>query len=118
VLSARQAEECMDAMNGRVAVVGHSHVALWFRRDADSELDGDQAGAGEKRSAAEGEWLLNPGSVGQPRDGDPRAAWLLLDREGWTATWRRVEYPIDEAAAAIERAGLPQDLASRLYKGH
>jgi predicted phosphodiesterase len=118
VLSAWQAEECMDAMNGRVAVVGHSHVALWFSRDADGELHGDQAGAGEKADAAKGEWLLNPGSVGQPRDGDPRAAWLLLDREGWTATWRRVEYPIDEAAAAIHRAGLPQDLASRLYEGH
>jgi diadenosine tetraphosphatase ApaH/serine/threonine PP2A family protein phosphatase len=55
--------------------------------------------------------------VGQPRDGDPRAAWLLLDTEAWTAVWRRVEYPIDEAAGAIERAGLPDVLAERLYSG-
>ena len=62
-------------------------------------------------------WLLNPGGVGQPRDGDPRAAWLLLDTGDWTATWRRVEYPIELAARAIEDAGLPGVLAERLYSG-
>ena len=66
---------------------------------------------------ASGEWLVNPGSVGQPRDGDPRAAWLMLDTEEWTATFRRVEYPIDEAARAIVDAGLPRSLADRLYQG-
>ena len=60
---------------------------------------------------------MNPGSVGQPRDGDPRAAWLMLDTETWTATFRRVEYPIDEAASAIVDAGLPRSLADRLYQG-
>jgi diadenosine tetraphosphatase ApaH/serine/threonine PP2A family protein phosphatase len=64
-----------------------------------------------------GEWLLNPGSVGQPRDGDPRAAWMMLDTETWTATFQRVEYPIDEAARAIVDAGLPRSLADRLYQG-
>jgi diadenosine tetraphosphatase ApaH/serine/threonine PP2A family protein phosphatase len=66
---------------------------------------------------ASGEWLVNPGSVGQPRDGDPRAAWLMLDTEKWTATFRRVEYPIDDAARAIIDAGLPRSLADRLYQG-
>ena len=66
---------------------------------------------------AEGEWLVNPGSVGQPRDGDPRAAYLMLDTDTWTATFRRVEYPIDEAAKAIIDAGLPKSLAERLYQG-
>ncbi len=107
----------MDAMDGRVGVVGHSHFALWFSRDAEGELDGGQAHAGDEADASSGEWLLNPGSVGQPRDGDSRAAWLLLDTEGWTARWRRVEYPIDEAAGAIRKAGLPEDLAKRLYEG-
>jgi diadenosine tetraphosphatase ApaH/serine/threonine PP2A family protein phosphatase len=55
--------------------------------------------------------------VGQPRDGDPRAAWLLLDTEGWSAEWRRVEYDIDRAADAIEEAGLPTVLGQRLYTG-
>ena len=63
-----------------------------------------------------GEWLLNPGGVGQPRDGDWRAAWLL-QTQARTASWRRVEYDIDEAADAIRAAGLPPILAERLYTG-
>ena len=80
-------------------------------------MRGAQAPAGTEMDLSEGRWLINPGGVGQPRDGDPRAAWLLLDLESWTAEWRRVEYPIDEAAQAIQRAGLPQALANRLYRG-
>ena len=45
------------------------------------------------------------------------AAWLLLDLENWTAEWRRVEYPIDDAARAIQQAGLPLALSDRLYHG-
>jgi predicted phosphodiesterase len=117
VLSARQAGECMDEMEPRVGAVGHSHVALFFRRDGSSQAVGAQTPAGTALDISDGRWLLNPGGVGQPRDGDPRAAWLLLDTEGWTAEWRRVEYPIDEAARAIEEAGLPRILADRLYTG-
>ncbi|HET7507830.1 MAG TPA: hypothetical protein VFJ53_05675, partial [Solirubrobacterales bacterium] len=65
----------------------------------------------------DGEWLLNPGSVGQPRDGDPRAAWLELDTDAWTARWHRVGYDIDAAATAIRAAGLPPALADRLEVG-
>lgn len=117
VLSGWQAEECMDAMEPRVGAVGHSHVALWFHRDGDAEVEGAQAPGGDERDISTGRWILNPGGVGQPRDGDPRAAWLLLDTEAWTAHWRRVDYPIDEAASAIEQAGLPRVLAERLYNG-
>ena len=117
VLSTWQADECMDLMDPRVGAVGHSHVALWFRRDKEGEAQGAPAEGGLERDLSEGEWLVNPGAVGQPRDLDPRAAWLLLDTETWSAQWRRVEYPIDEAAAAIEQAGLPKVLAERLYSG-
>ena len=117
VLSSWQADECMDLMEARVGAIGHSHVALWFHRDADGDLTGAQAGAGSEQDVSEGKWLMNPGGVGQPRDGDPRAAWLLLDTGNWTATWRRVEYPIELAARAIEDAGLPGVLAERLYSG-
>jgi len=64
-----------------------------------------------------GEWLLNPGSVGQPRDGDARAAWLLLDTATATAEWRRTEYDVAGAAAAIRAARLPDSLAERLGYG-
>jgi diadenosine tetraphosphatase ApaH/serine/threonine PP2A family protein phosphatase len=117
VLSTWQAEECIDIMDARVAAVGHSHVALWFRRDGAGKTSGDAAPASTELDLSDGSWLVNPGGVGQPRDGDPRAAWLLLDTSTWTATWRRVEYPIDEAARAIEEAGLPRVLAERLYSG-
>jgi diadenosine tetraphosphatase ApaH/serine/threonine PP2A family protein phosphatase len=117
VLSGWQADECMDLMDSRVGAVGHSHVALWFRRTEEGKVDGGAAEADLEQDLSDGEWLINPGGVGQPRDGDPRAAWLLLDTEGWTAQWRRVEYPIEKAAAAIEKAGLPALLAQRLYLG-
>jgi diadenosine tetraphosphatase ApaH/serine/threonine PP2A family protein phosphatase len=117
VLSTWQAAECMDLLDARVGAIGHSHVALWFQRSEDGKVSGAPAEADLERDLSAGRWLVNPGAVGQPRDGDPRAAWLLLDTETWKATWRRVEYPIDEAARAIEEAGLPRVLAERLYSG-
>jgi predicted phosphodiesterase len=117
VLSAMAADDCLGAMDARVGAVGHSHVALAFWRRADGPTAGAQAEPGGSLDIAEDRWLLNPGSVGQPRDGDPRAAWLMLELESWRATWHRTEYPIDEAADAIRAAGLPKPLADRLYYG-
>jgi diadenosine tetraphosphatase ApaH/serine/threonine PP2A family protein phosphatase len=117
VLSVGLADACIDAMPGRLAAVGHSHVALWFWRNEGGRTVGEQAGGGMEIDLSKGEWILNPGGVGQPRDGDPRAAWVLLDFEKSSAHWNRVEYPIDEAAQAIEDAGLPRALADRLYFG-
>ncbi|HEY8094357.1 MAG TPA: hypothetical protein VID93_11255, partial [Acidimicrobiales bacterium] len=78
---------------------------------------GAQAGAGTRLDLSEGRWLINPGSVGQPRDGDPRAAWLELDTEAAEVTYHRVEYEIDRAAEAIDATDLPEHLARRLYVG-
>ena len=83
----------MDAMEPRVGAIGHSHLALWFHREGEEEPSGELAKAGLEQDVSRGQWLLNPGGVGQPRDGDPRAAWLLLDTGEWSAQWRRVEYP-------------------------
>ena len=55
--------------------------------------------------------LLNPGSVGQPRDGDPRAAWLLLDFGAGRASFRRVAYPVERTQEEIRESGLPESLA-------
>jgi diadenosine tetraphosphatase ApaH/serine/threonine PP2A family protein phosphatase len=117
VLSNWQADECMDLMEPRIGAIGHSHVALWFTRTGEGQVDGSAAEACLERDLSDGEWLINPGAVGQPRDGDPRAAWLLLDTLEWSAQWRRVEYPIELAASAIEQAGLPAVLAQRLFVG-
>ena len=119
VLSADQAEAGFEAQEERVGLIGHSHISLFFVRAAEARAyaQGAQAAAGTEIEIGEGEWLLNPGSVGQPRDGDPRAAWLELDTDAWTARYHRVEYVIEGAAAAITAAGLPGLLAERLEVG-
>jgi diadenosine tetraphosphatase ApaH/serine/threonine PP2A family protein phosphatase len=62
--------------------------------------------------------LLNPGSVGQPRDGDPRAAWLELDTIARTATFHRTRYDVVETQRRMRRRGLPPFLAERLGYGY
>jgi diadenosine tetraphosphatase ApaH/serine/threonine PP2A family protein phosphatase len=117
VLSTLLAELCLDAADERVCVVGHSHVALSFVRPEGEAATGEPRRAGDALELSGGEWLVNPGSVGQPRDGDPRAAWLLLDTDTWSAEWRRTEYDIAGAASAIRAARLPDSLAERLQYG-
>jgi len=117
VLSAMAADDCLDSMDARVGAVGHSHVALAFWRRGDNPTAGAQSEADVELEIAEDRWLVNPGSVGQPRDGDPRASWMVVDLGSWAATWHRTEYEIDAAAEAIRAAGLPKQLADRLYYG-
>ncbi|MBV9414576.1 MAG: metallophosphoesterase family protein [Solirubrobacterales bacterium] len=117
VLSPLQAELCFDAQAHRVCLIGHSHVALSFSRAEGESASGQTRGPGEERDITGGEWLINPGSVGQPRDGDPRAGWMELDLENWEAVYRRTEYDIAGAAAAIRAARLPDSLAERLAYG-
>ena len=62
-------------------------------------------------------YMVNPGSVGQPRDRDPRAAYAIYDSEKSTVALRRVEYPVKETAAEIKEAGLPDELGLRLFVG-
>jgi diadenosine tetraphosphatase ApaH/serine/threonine PP2A family protein phosphatase len=117
VLSTLLAELCLDVQDQRVCLIGHSHVALSFHRPEGAPTTGEARRGGELASLDSGEWLINPGSVGQPRDGDPRAAWLLLDTATQAATWNRTEYDVDGAASAIRAARLPDSLAERLEYG-
>lgn len=117
VLSPLQAELCLDAQQHRIALIGHSHVALAFSRFEGAAATGETRDDDDELDVEGGEWLINPGSVGQPRDGDPRAAWLELDLDGWQAVYHRVTYDIAGAAAAIRAARLPDSLAERLLYG-
>ncbi len=117
VLSPLQAELCMDVQARRVSLIGHSHVALSFVRVPGAAATGETRADGEELDLGEGEWLVNPGSVGQPRDGDPRAAWMELDVDAQRAIYRRTDYDIAGAAAAIRAARLPDSLAERLLYG-
>lgn len=121
VLSAEQADACFDVQPARIALIGHSHVSLFFVRptadEESGEIRGAQSNEGTLLDLDAGCWLLNPGSVGQPRDGDPRAAWLELDTSEQTACFHRVSYDIERAASSISSAGLPRRLADRLHVG-
>jgi predicted phosphodiesterase len=120
VLSVDLAEAGLDVQEERIGLIGHSHISLFFTRPDGARpgrAHGSQAGEGSVLNLESGDWLVNPGSVGQPRDGDPRAAWLELDTEEWTVHFHRVPYNIAAAAESILAAGLPSQLAERLEVG-
>jgi diadenosine tetraphosphatase ApaH/serine/threonine PP2A family protein phosphatase len=114
VLTPDVAEASMAAVSQDLVLVGHSHVALRYGA-ADGELL--LSAEGTELDLGDGRWLLNPGSVGQPRDTDPRAAWLLLDLEARRASFRRVEYDVAKTQQEIRDRGLPDSLAARLEFG-
>ncbi|RJQ52538.1 MAG: metallophosphoesterase [Actinobacteria bacterium] len=118
VISAAIADLSFEVADFRVLFVGHSHfpavfvkegeapcVLLAFEEDKPIELGGDTR------------FIINPGAVGQPRDGDPRAAYAIYDDEAQTVTLRRVEYPIAETRRKMADAMLPGSLAERLSYG-
>jgi predicted phosphodiesterase len=117
VLSSLAAEMCFDEAKRPLILVGHSHVALAFSRRPGEPATGETRRAGTVLDLRGAEWILNPGSVGQPRDNDPRAAWLLLDLAEGTAEYRREDYDVQGAQDAIRSAGLPESLADRLRLG-
>ena len=117
VLSTLLADLCFDAQEHRVCFIGHSHVALSFSRTEGQPATGETRPEGAELDLSGAEWLVNPGSVGQPRDGDWRAGWAVLDTGAWTVTYRRTEYDVAGAGAAIRAAGLPESLAERLEYG-
>jgi diadenosine tetraphosphatase ApaH/serine/threonine PP2A family protein phosphatase len=117
VLSTLLAELCFDAVPHQLSLIGHSHVALAFVRREGEPATGRARRGGDEEPLDGARWLVNPGSVGQPRDGDARAAWLLLDLDARSVQWRRTEYDVAGAAAAIRSARLPDSLAERLQDG-
>jgi predicted phosphodiesterase len=116
ILTEEAARATFELATASLILVGHSHVALALREEPDRSIAGGLAPAGAE-VGLDGRWLLNPGSVGQPRDGDPRAAWLLLDLERRLASFRRVRYPVERTQAEMRERGLPPLLAARLARG-
>lgn len=105
----------------RVCLVGHTHVPVCFYMPEgnDDHLCEPRAPRYEQPvSFAGGRWIVNPGSVGQPRDGNPRAAYALLDLDAATLEHRRVAYPIEATQAKMRAAKLPARLIDRLAMGH
>ena len=121
VLSEDVARQSFAATTEPLVLVGHSHIALELS-SVGIALHGGTAEAGLRVELGGPRRLLNPGSVGQPRDGDRRAAWIELDtteidnQKGW-ATFRRTDYPVELTQGEIREQGLPEILAERIGHG-
>jgi diadenosine tetraphosphatase ApaH/serine/threonine PP2A family protein phosphatase len=119
-------EYILNALSARVnfehfetpwCFVGHTHIQCMFALDEKTDrVTLDQTKA-DKAIALRPKMILNPGSVGQPRDRDPRAAYAIYDTEAFTWTPRRVTYNIPEVQERIRAAGLPEKHAVRIAEG-
>ncbi len=118
VFSDVDAWEIFSGFSVPVVFFGHTHIPSMF--SLEGRLLGVRALRGETGTIQlqpGGRYLLNPGSIGQPRDRDPRASYMTYDSERRLVRWHRIEYPVAEAQRRIRRAGLPNSLADRLAVG-
>jgi diadenosine tetraphosphatase ApaH/serine/threonine PP2A family protein phosphatase len=112
VTSLEDARVAFGVTDARVVFYGHTHrggVIAW--------RGGAPAAVGEEEFGRNDRYLVNVGSVGQPRDGDSRAGYVVYDPAAETLEFVRLEYDVDAAAVKIRKAGLPGMLADRLYDG-
>jgi predicted phosphodiesterase len=121
VSSVREAAPHFVSVDLPLAFFGHTHLQGGFfaRRNRVGHLPRVEAHHSERIIELEPDFLymINPGSVGQPRDGDPRAAYAIYDSERKLVTLRRTEYPVNKTADEITKAGLPEVLGLRLFHG-
>jgi len=115
VVTASDAAPLLELLSGPLTFFGHTHRQGAFRlsRRAIVQIAPDRTLGIEAKYF----YLVNPGSVGQPRDSDPRAAYALYSPEERAVEFCRVDYDVDRAAAKIRAAGLPDFLAARLHEG-
>ena len=117
VYSSGIARANLEAFATQHCLVGHTHVPLVFREKPTGGVEGIVAKADATMPLNGARLIVNPGSVGQPRDGDPRAAWLELDLPSGLARFERVPYDIARTQAEIRERVLPETLAERLSHG-
>jgi predicted phosphodiesterase len=124
VLAAREAYALLAQSEVPLTFFGHTHIQCGFFVDEDEHrvfLPNYKSAQGKQQfrlKLKEGaKYLINPGSIGQPRDNDPRAAFILYDRDAASITFHRVPYDLPTAQKKILSAGLPDRLAERLAEG-
>lgn len=115
VISAREAQQAFGHLPTRLGFIGHSHLPGVFVLEPGGVSR--CPGQGRVRLDPALRYLINVGSVGQPRDADPRASYALYDPEAGEVEIRRVPYDIDTARAKILAVGLPRLLGDRLLHG-
>lgn len=101
----------------RVTFFGHTHITSAFVHTPEGTHVAPLRGEGALEIEEGCRYLLNPGSVGQPRDRDPRASYMIYDSDTRVVRWHRLEYPVEAAQERIRKAGLPAVLADRLAAG-
>jgi diadenosine tetraphosphatase ApaH/serine/threonine PP2A family protein phosphatase len=116
VTSVPVARANLAALERPVALHGHTHIPVAFVEDdgrvgAVGPHDGSELELRDRRA------LLNPGSVGQPRDGDPRASYAIYEPETGRISWHRVAYDVEAVQRAMTKEGLPPSLVARLSFG-
>jgi len=97
--------------------VGHTHIPLAIEMTEDGQLHARKPENGDTESLQGRRLILNPGGVGQPRDGDPRACYAILDTDAQTTEFWRVPYPVEDTQKMMAAAGLPVRLIQRLSAG-
>lgn len=107
----------LGSFDTRVCLFGHTHLPVVFRATDGGGVTVQPGLPGEPVAVDAGRLLVNPGSVGQPRDGNPRAAYLVVDLDAGTADFRRVRYDIEETQRQMVDLGLPPRLVERLSYG-
>ena len=118
LFSDHDAAEVFARWSAPLTFFGHTHVTSAFSLEGRSIRVRQLAGeTGELRIDPAHRYLVNPGSIGQPRDGDPRASYMIYDSDRRVVRWYRLEYPVDTAQKRIRKADLPEVLANRLAVG-
>lgn len=117
VLSEEQARVGLESTGAGLVLVGHTHVPAAWGLHPDGRIEGGFVGGARTVPLGGARWMVNPGSVGQPRDRDARAAWLVYEPGAGTVTFHRTPYDVAGAQNAILAAGLPPPLAARLSEG-
>ncbi|NPA58789.1 MAG: metallophosphoesterase family protein [Aquificae bacterium] len=110
--SLRDARETFTCFDNRFCFYGHTHLQILFVRDRDGSVSAQTGGSYNYEDGQQ--FLISVGSVGQPRDRDPRAGYLIVDTEKREITFRRVEYDVEKAVRDIISAGLPEVFAQIL----
>lgn len=116
VTSVPVARANLALLNAPIGLHGHTHLPVAFLEE-DGRVDVVGPGPGSELQLRARRALLNPGSVGQPRDGDPDASYMVLDPAAGLVAWHRVQYDIEAVQHAMQAAGLPASLSARLSVG-
>ena len=106
----------LRSFDTRHCLVGHTHVPIVFR-ERGTAMESINAGPGDTFELGRQRVIVNPGSVGQPRDGDPRASAMVIDTDAQRLEWQRVEYPIEKVQKLMSQEDLPVRLIARLRYG-